>query len=125
MEHDLTSRRANRGLGGRNCLCHASLAGHVFRSQAKPAESTGGDEHMASNALSGGRGISRGKVVVVVALLVAFTLGALGGYLVKALTLPAVAAAAQAFVAQPAASESGSAWNYSLRHSGTQSVEGP
>jgi hypothetical protein len=63
--------------------------------------------------------------LVVLAVLAAFALGGVGGYLVKALSLPAVAVAAQVVAAQPAASGPGSAWNYSNRHSGTQSIEGP
>jgi len=71
-----------------------------------------------------GSAISRSMVAMVAAALVAFVLGGIGGYLIKTLSLPASALAPQV-VTQPAAAEIGSAWNYSNRHSGTQSLEGP
>jgi len=64
-------------------------------------------------------------VAAVIAVLTAFVLGVLGGYLFKASSLPAAAVAAQAIAEQPAAAGPGSAWNYGNRRSGTQSIEGP
>jgi cell division protein FtsN len=64
-------------------------------------------------------------VAVVMAVLAAFILGAAGGYVVKTLSLAAPAAAAQVVTGQPIVARPGSAWNYSNRRSGTQSVEGP
>jgi hypothetical protein len=72
-----------------------------------------------------GSAISRSLVVAVAAVLFAFVLGGIGGYLVKTLSLPASALARQVVTVQPAAAAVGSAWNYSNRHSGTQSLEGP
>lgn len=70
-------------------------------------------------------GISFQTVAVVIAMLAAFALGGAGGYLVKTLSLPAAAAVAQVVTGQPTVARPGSAWNYSNRRSGTQSVEGP
>lgn len=78
----------------------------------------------ARNAFRGSA-ISKGLVAVVAAVLVAFVLGGIGGYLVKTLSLPAAAVAAHSEAGQPEAAGFGSAWNYSSRRSGTQSLEGP
>jgi hypothetical protein len=72
-----------------------------------------------------GPGISKSRVAVVVAVLVAFALGAAGGYIAKAMSLPLATARVTSVVGMPGASGPGSAWNYSSRHGGTQSVEGP
>jgi len=80
---------------------------------------------MASSAVSGGRGMSIPIAFVVLAVLAALAVGAVGGYLVKAASVPAATVAGQMVAGQPAASGPGSAWNYSTRRSGTQSVEGP
>jgi hypothetical protein len=80
---------------------------------------------MESRTALRGTGVSKQMVVVVVALLAAFVLGAVGGYVLKALSLPAAAVATQVVAGQPAADGPGSAWNYANRRSGTQSFEGP
>jgi len=49
----------------------------------------------------------------------------MGGLLFKTLSAPAAAPAIHVVAAQPGASGVGSAWNYSSRRSGTQTVEGP
>lgn len=72
-----------------------------------------------------GSAISKRMAAVVVAVLAAFMLGGIGGYLAKTLSLPTLPAAANVVSARPAASAFGSAWNYSTRRSGTQSIEGP
>lgn len=72
-----------------------------------------------------GSGNSRDTVVAIVALLVALVLVVMGGLIVKTLSAPAAAPATHVAAAQPGASGIGSAWNYSTRHSGTQTVEGP
>lgn len=72
-----------------------------------------------------GSGISKGMVAVLVAVLAALMLGAAGGYLAKTMSLPTASIAAHVVAGQPGASGYGSAWNYSTRRSGTQSVEGP
>jgi hypothetical protein len=71
-----------------------------------------------------GSGISKGMVAVI-AVLAALMLGAAGGYLARTLSLPTASIAAHVVAGQPGASGYGSAWNYSSRRSGTQSVEGP
>lgn len=68
---------------------------------------------------------SRDNVVAVVALLVALVLVVLGGLIVRTLSAPAAAPAIHFAAGQPDASGYGSAWNYGIRRSGTQSVEGP
>ena len=72
-----------------------------------------------------GSAISKRMAAVVVAVLAAFMLGGIGGYVVKTLSLPEVSVAASVVAGQPAESAYGSAWNYSTRRSGTQSIEGP
>lgn len=72
-----------------------------------------------------GQAISRNVVVVITALLAALIVVAMGGLLVKTLTVPAAAPAKQQLTVQPGTLGFGSAWNYSTRHSGTQAVEGP
>jgi hypothetical protein len=72
-----------------------------------------------------GSAISKRMAAVAVAVLAAFMLGGIGGYLVKTLSLPTVPVAANVAVGQPAAAADGSASNYSSRRSGTQSIEGP
>jgi hypothetical protein len=72
-----------------------------------------------------GSAISKRMAAVIVAVLASFMLGGIGGYLVKTVSLPAVPVAANVVAGQPAASGFGSAWNYSDRRSGTQSIEGP
>jgi hypothetical protein len=69
--------------------------------------------------------VSKNVVAVVIGLVAAFLLGGAGGYLAKGLSLPSASAAGHTAVIQLGASEPGSAWNYSNRQSGTQSVEGP
>jgi hypothetical protein len=80
---------------------------------------------MEARAAFHGSAISKRMAAVVVAVLAAFMLGGIGGYLVKTLSLPAVSVAANIVAGQPGASGFGSAWNYSDRRSGTQSIEGP
>jgi hypothetical protein len=83
---------------------------------------------MEARAAFRGSASSTNMVAIVAAVLAAFLLGAVGGYFVKTLSLPAAAASAVAthiVAGQPEASGFGTAWNYSNRHSGTQSVEGP
>jgi hypothetical protein len=72
-----------------------------------------------------GQAISRNVVVVIAALLAALVVVAMGGLLVKTLTVPAAAPAKQQLAVQPGTLGIGSAWNYSTRRSGTQTVEGP
>jgi hypothetical protein len=50
---------------------------------------------------------------------------AMGGLLIKTLSVPAAAPAKHIVAAQPGASGFGSAWNYSTRRGGIQTVEGP
>jgi hypothetical protein len=69
--------------------------------------------------------VSKNVIAVVAALVITFLLGGSGGYLVKSLSLPSATSAAHSAVIRLGASEPGSAWNYSNRKSGTQSVEGP
>lgn len=71
-----------------------------------------------------GSGNSKDTVVAIVALLVALVLLVMGGLLFKTLSTAATPPN-QVFTGQPAASGPGSAWNYSNRRSGTQTVEGP
>lgn len=80
---------------------------------------------MEARTVFRGSAISKRMVAVVVAVLATFMLGGVGGYLAKTLSLPASAVAAHIVAGQPGASGFGSAWNYSTRRSGTQSVEGP
>ena len=72
-----------------------------------------------------GSAVSKNVVAVVAALVITFLLGGSGGYIVKSLSLPSATSAGHNAVLQLGASEPGSAWNYSNRQSGTQSVEGP
>ena len=69
--------------------------------------------------------VSKNVIAVVAALVITFLLGGSGGYLVRSLSLPSATSVGHTAVIQLGASESGSAWNYSNRRSGTQSVEGP
>jgi len=69
--------------------------------------------------------VSKNTVRVIAGLLAALLLGGVGGYFVRTWTLPAVAPAAHGTAAGSAAPESGSAWTYSNRRHGTQSVDGP
>lgn len=68
---------------------------------------------------------SKNVVAIVAALLAALVLAAIGGLLVKTLSVPAAVSVAHIVAGQPGASEFGSAWDYSTRRSGTQTVEGP
>ena len=68
---------------------------------------------------------SRHIAAAVVALLAALVLVVIGGLIVKTLSAPAAAPASHSAAGQPDASGYGSAWNYVIRRSGTQSVEGP
>lgn len=72
-----------------------------------------------------GSAISRGTMAVVAALLAALVLAAIGGLVVKTLSVPAAAPAKHMVAGQPGASGIGSAWNYSTRRGGIQTVEGP
>jgi hypothetical protein len=72
-----------------------------------------------------GTGFPRGMVAVVLAVLAAFLLGGAGGYVAKTLSLPAAPVPVHIVAGQPGASEAGSAWNYSTRRSGSQTVGGP
>jgi hypothetical protein len=67
---------------------------------------------------------SRNLVALVTAVLAALMLAAIGGSLVKAISSPITAPAAHIVAGQPGASDYGSAWNYSTRRSGIQTVEG-
>ena len=69
--------------------------------------------------------VSTGTMVALVAVLAAFMLGGIGGYVVKALSRPVSAVTAHVVTVTTAPSEFGSAWNYRVRRGGTQSVEGP
>src|SRR6202030_3415549 len=72
-----------------------------------------------------GSSISKSTVAVFATALAALMLAATGSYLVKTLSPAAAAPAQQILAGQSGANGIGSAWNYSVRHSGTQSVEGP
>jgi hypothetical protein len=72
-----------------------------------------------------GSATSRSMVAAVAALLAALVLVALGGLLIMTLSVPAAAPAKHIVAGQPGASGIESAWNYSTRRSGTQTVEGP
>jgi hypothetical protein len=72
-----------------------------------------------------GSAISRGMVAVLAALLAALVLVAIGGLLIKTMSLPGAAPAKHMVAGQPGASGIGSAWNYGTQRSGTQTVEGP
>ena len=80
---------------------------------------------MEARAAFRGSAISKNIVAVVAAVLAALILGAIGGYLIKTLSLPAPAVGKHFVAGQPGASGYGSAWNYSTLRGGTQSVEGP
>jgi hypothetical protein len=69
--------------------------------------------------------VSKTVVAVIAGLLAAMLLGGVGGYLVRTWTLPVVVPAQHAAAASSAAPEAGSAWDYSSRRHGTQSVDGP
>jgi hypothetical protein len=69
--------------------------------------------------------VSKNMAAVVIAVLAAFLLGGTGGYLLKGLSLPVATSAGHIVAGQPGASGPGTAWNYSTRRSGTQTVEGP
>jgi hypothetical protein len=72
-----------------------------------------------------GSAISRNMVAVVAALVAALVLVALGGLLIKTMSVPAAAPAKHIVAGQPGASGIGSAWNYSTRRSGIQTGEDP
>ena len=80
---------------------------------------------MESRTAFHGSAISTRMVAIVAALLAALVLAATGGLLIKTLSVPAAAPVKHIVAGQPGASGFGSAWNYSTRHSGTQTVEGP
>jgi len=64
-------------------------------------------------------------VAVVIAVLAAFVVGAVAGYVAKTVSLQTASAPSHFAAGQIGGSGVGSAWNYSnLRH-GTQSIEGP
>ena len=69
--------------------------------------------------------ISRNLVMVVVALLVALGVVMTGILTVRTLPVPSGPSAGEPLAGQLTASGFGSAWNYGVRHSGTQTVEGP
>src|ERR1700730_18434189 len=64
-------------------------------------------------------------IVVVGTLLAAYLLGGASGYLARSASIQPVVGQARSVVQSVGASDYGSAWNYSLRRSGTQSIEGP
>ena len=72
-----------------------------------------------------GSAISRGTVAMIALLLAALVLAAIGGLVVKTLSVPAAAAAKHTVAGQSGGTGFGSAWNYSTQRSGTQTVEGP
>ena len=72
-----------------------------------------------------GSSISKNMVAAFATVLAALMLAAFGGYLVKTFSPVVAAPAPQILAGQSGATGIGSAWNYSVRHSGTQSVEGP
>jgi hypothetical protein len=72
-----------------------------------------------------GSSISKNMVAAFATVLAALMLAAIGGYLVKTLSPASVMPAAQILAGQSGADGIGSAWNYSVRHSGTQSVGEP
>ncbi len=80
---------------------------------------------MEARAAFHGSAISKKMAAIVLAVLAAFMLGGIGGYLVRALSQPAASVAANVAAGQPLASGYGSAWDYSTRRSGTQSLERP
>ncbi len=69
-----------------------------------------------------GTGISKGPLVAVI---VALSLGAGAAVLAVEKTAPTGAPAAHSAAITSGPSDPGSAWNYSVRRGGTQSVEGP
>ena len=80
---------------------------------------------MEARTAFGRSGISKRMVAVVIAVLAALVLGAAGGYAAKTLNLPSANFVPHIVAGQDGASAFGSAWNYSSRRSGTQSVDGP
>ena len=80
---------------------------------------------MEARAALHGSVISKSMVAVLTAVLAAFLLGGFGGYAVKSLSLPPAAAQHHVLAGQTAASDFGSAWNFSTQRSGTQTIEGP
>jgi hypothetical protein len=79
---------------------------------------------MEARATLRGTGVSKG-IVAIVAVMVALALGAGAAVLAKGITGSTAAPAAHIVQGNPGASGPGSAWNYSVRRSGLQSVEGP
>jgi hypothetical protein len=72
-----------------------------------------------------GSAISRNMVAFGATLLAAIALIAMGGLLIKTVSVPAAAPAKHIVAGQPGGSGFGSAWNYTMQRSGTQTVEGP
>jgi hypothetical protein len=68
---------------------------------------------------------SRQVVALAAAVLAAFMLAAIGVTLVKVMSTSIAVPSAHIVAGQPDASTFGSAWNYSTRRSGIQTVEGP
>lgn len=64
-------------------------------------------------------------IVVLGALLAAYLVGGASGYLAKSLSLQPAPAQTRSVVVSTGAADYGSAWNYSSRRFGTQSIEGP
>jgi hypothetical protein len=69
--------------------------------------------------------VTKQVAVAIMALVVAYVLGGASGYLAKSATLPVQVAPSRSVILSAGPSDYGSAWNYSSRRSGTQSVEGP
>jgi hypothetical protein len=71
-------------------------------------------------------GISKKAVAFVFALMAALILGVTGAYVLRAASASGAAAPGHVLMlGQYSAGGDGSAWNFSNRRSGTQSVEGP
>ncbi len=64
-------------------------------------------------------------VAVTAAVVAAYLAGAGSGFLVKTVTLQSATAPDHALVVSAGTSDYGSAWNYSMRRSGTQFIDGP
>jgi hypothetical protein len=69
--------------------------------------------------------VSKNVMTVVLALVITFLAGGIGGYLVKSFSLPVATSALHIVAGEPGASEPGTAWNYTNRRGGIQSIEGP
>ena len=80
---------------------------------------------MEARTTLGGRGIPKGVMAVVASVLAALALLAVGGLGIRALSTPAAAQPKHPVAGQPAASGFGSAWSYTVRRAGTQTVEDP